>query len=157
MRFALTILLFCIGLDAMAHEGHQAFYRLYVENGVLTLESKLEIPDLKTALTDADYCSSDQDFNWCAGAWLMDEISVEINGQTRSLNLESSITEDGRLLFAHSLGKTPDPVTSIDISISAFVSSFPDYQNIIPVDIPEHSDGYKLTSKRTSISINISQ
>lgn len=148
----LTILLFVIGFQAMAHEGHQAFYRLFEENGVLTLEAKLEFPDVKTALKKSDVCSQDQDLNFCAGNWLIDKIAITIDGMVHSLTLEESATEDGHILLTYSLGQLPDDFKEIDVKNTAFTVAFDHYENIFEIELDNQKKGYKLSETRTSIS-----
>lgn len=146
------ILLFFVNWSAFAHEGHQAFYKLYVENGTLILDAKLENPDLKKAVSHAGVCSNDQDFNFCAGTWLVDHILVEIDGKVHSLTLESSITEESHLLLTYSLGELPADFKQIDIKNTAFTQSFDHYENIVEIELNNEKQGYKLSETRTSIS-----
>ena len=152
MKFLTPLFATLIGLSTQAHEGHQAFYKLYIDHGTLTLDAKLEIPDLKTAVTHAEACSNDQDFNFCAGTWLIDQISVEIDGKIHSLTLESSATEEGHLLLSYSLGELASDFKQIDFKNTAFTQSFEHYENIVEIELKNEKQGYKLTEKRTSIS-----
>jgi hypothetical protein len=148
--FILSLLVSMLGVNA--HEGHQGFYKLEVENGTLILTAKLELPDLRKAVDDSQTCASDQDLNFCAGIWLMDQISVSIDGMTRSLTLESSLTEEGHLILTYSLGAEPLDFKQIDIQNTAFTSSFEHYENVVEIELNNEQQGYKLTETRTSIS-----
>lgn len=152
MKFLTTVFGILISMSISAHEGHQAFYKLYVENGTLTLEAKLEIPDVKKAIAKAEVCSSNQDFNFCAGIWLIDQLSVEIDGKSHSLTLESSATEDGHLILTYSLGQLPTEFQQVDVKNTAFTSAFEHYENIVEIELNNEKKGYKLTETRTSIS-----
>lgn len=157
MKALITLLLIGTSLFSYSHEGHQAFYKLRIENGTLVLESKLELPDLKSAVNNSDACSEDQDFNWCASAWLVDRISVTINGKTRSLTLESSFTEDGHLILTHSLGSVKEEIKEIEVSNTAFLEYDQHYENILEVDVSGEKQGFKMNHNRTSISFKINQ
>lgn len=157
MKALFTLFLIGTSLFSYSHEGHQAFYNLRVENGTLVLESKLELPDLKSAVKNADACSEDQDFNWCASAWLVDKIDITINGKTRSLTLESSVTEDGHLILSHSLGSAPQTIEWIEVSNVAFLKYDHHYENILEIDISDEKQGFKMDQKRTSVSLKINQ
>lgn len=152
MKQLLFTLMLLVSVASFAHEGHQAFYRLYVENGTLTLTAKVEIPDLKTAVEKQEFCSKDQDFNFCAGLWLIDNVSVIIDEKTHSLTLESTTTEEGHLILEFSLGPAPDGFQKIDFKNTAFTKAFDHYENILEIEIDNHNQGYKLTETRTSIS-----
>ena len=152
MKFLTPLFAILIGLSAQAHEGHQAFYKLYVDNGTLILDAKLEIPDLKTAVSHDEACESNQDFNFCAGTWLIDQISVKIDGKIHSLTLESSVTEKGHLLLSYSLGELASDFKQVDFKNTAFTKSFEHYENILEIELNDEKQGYKLNENRTSIS-----
>lgn len=144
--------LFLLPIFVLVHEGHQAFYRLFEENGVLTLEAKLEFPDVKTALANSKSCSADQDLNFCAGTWLMDQVSISIDGLAHSLTLEGSATDNGHLILTYSLGQLPNDFKHIDVKNTAFTVAFEHYENIIEIELNNQKKGYKLSEQRTSIS-----
>lgn len=152
MKLLFSLLLSASTLCAFGHEGHQAFYRLYVENGTLTFKAKLEIPDLKKSTSEGNACAEGQDFNFCAGTWLIDHLSIQIDGKTHSLTLESSVTEDGHLLLTYSLGQLASDFKQIDIQNTAFIESFEHYENIVEIELNNEKQGYKLSETRTSIS-----
>ena len=151
----LILLMISLPTIVFAHEGHQAFYKLSVENGELILTSKLEIPDVKEVLAALEFCGANQDFNWCAGTWLADNLSIIIDGKTYPLNLESSVTEDGHLLFIHSLGSAPTEMKSVEITNTTFLAVFPDYENIFQTTLDANQKGFKMNKERTKISITI--
>lgn len=152
MKYIVSCFLLAVSLHGLAHEGHQAFYRLFVENGTLTLEAKLEIPDLKSAVEKEEFCTEGQDFNFCAGTWLIDHISIRIDGTIHSLTLEASATEEGHLFLTYSLGNLPEDFKQIDVKNTAFISVFGHYENLFEIEVDNHKRGYKLTETRTSIS-----
>ena len=154
----LMFLILLVGLwsQTIAHEGHQAFYKLTSDNGMVVLTSKLEIPDVETCLAERNNCAVDQDFSWCAGTWLVDQISITINGNLNSLTLETSVTEDGHVIFTHSLGMAPSEITSIEFKNAAFIDTFPDYQNIFQNFLGEQQ-GYKMSQERSTITIQLNQ
>lgn len=155
--FLLAVLTYLSAHATFAHEGHQAFHSLKIENGQLILVSKLELPDLKSAIEKAESCGAEQDFNWCASAWLADNVSVTINGKTHSLILESSLTDGGHLLLTHSIGKPDTKIESIEVGITAFTQAFSHYENILELEINESKEGFKLDENRTSITHTINQ
>lgn len=157
MRFLNVILILLLGYQVTAHEGHQAFYNLSIENGELVMVAKLEIPDVEKALKLEEACGESQDFNFCAGSWLMDQISISINDKTRSLRLEESYTEDGHLFLKFVLGKPPKGNSTVQLVNLAFVNHFPDYENIIQTSLDDKKQGYKMTKDRTSITIKLNQ
>ena len=154
MQLTLKLLLsvFLLPSFLLAHEGHQAFYKLFVENGVLTLKAKLEIPDVKSALKKTKICPEGQDLNFCAGNWLIDHVAIAIDGRAHSLMLESSATDNGHLLLTYSLGQLPDDFREIDVKNTAFTSAFHHYENIFEIELHNQKKGYKLTETRTSIT-----
>jgi hypothetical protein len=152
MKYLASCILLAVSLHGLAHEGHQAFYRLFLENGTLTLEAKLEIPDLKTAVEKEKFCTEDQDFNFCAGMWLIDQISISIDGKIHALTLETSATEEGHLFLTYSLGNLPADFKQIDVKNTAFISAFGHYENVFEIEVNNNKRGYKLTETRTSIS-----
>ena len=155
MKLLTLIALVVWNFSAIAHEGHQAFYRLSIENGTLVLESKLEIPDLKKVLENVGTCGEDQDFNWCAATWLANQVTISIDGKTYALTLESSVTEEGHLLFMHSLGLAPTEIKSIEVTNTAFINVIPDYENIFQTTLDANQKGFKMNKERTKISITI--
>ena len=157
MIWALILLFFSLPSVSFAHEGHQAFYRLSIENGTLLLESKLEIPNLRKVLDKMGTCGEEQDFNWCAAAWLTDQVSISIDGKIHALTLESSVTEEGHLIFKHSLGLEPSEIKSIEVTNTAFISVIPDYENIFQTTLGANQKGFKMNKERTKISVNVNQ
>ena len=155
MIWALILLFFSLPAVSFAHEGHQAFYRLSVENGTLVLESKLEIPDLHEILDNSEICEEDQDFNWCSATWLADQITITIDGKIHALTLESSVTEEGHLIFTHSLGSEPHEINSIEVNNTAFIKEITDYENIFQTTLGANQKGFKMNKERTKISITI--
>lgn len=155
MQFIKVILVLLIPALAMAHEGHQAFYRLHVENGMLMMDVKVEQPDVQTSIEKSGICSKGQDVNLCAGNWLIDQLSVAIDGKTHSLTLESTMTEEGHLVVSYSLGDLPEKPTSIEIGNTAFLDAFGNYDNIIQIDIPQLQQGYKMSAARKLITIDL--
>ena len=151
MRSVAIILGLLIAECGYAHQGHQAFYRLHVENTVLTLTCKLELPDLDEVLTANNACSDDQEKSLCSALWLAENISIAINGSAQSLILESSYLEEGHLILNYSLSATVENVDLIEITNRAFIDHFPDYQNIVQIAITE-TEGYNLNQSRTSFS-----
>ena len=148
-------LLTLVALESSGHNGHQAFYTLSVENGTLILESKLEIPDLEKVVASSETCAAGQDFNWCVGTWLVDRISISIDGKTYALKLESSFTEDGHLILTHSLGQKPESAQTIELGITAFIDVIPDYENLFETTLSEEKIGFKLDKDRTTTTINL--
>jgi hypothetical protein len=139
----------------IAHEGNQAFYDMSIENGELVMAAKLEIRDIKKTLKLEHTCEEGQDFNFCAGNWLMNQISISIDGKTRSLKLEEGYTEDGHLFLKFGLGKPPFENSTIQLLNIAFVNQFPDYENIIQTTLYDNKQGYKMDKERTTITIKL--
>ncbi len=152
MRFLLLSVIISFSINALAHEGHQAFYRLYAENGTLMLSANVELPDAKAAVNDANRCMVDQDLNFCIGTWLIDQFSVIIDGRTHSLTLESTAIDSGHLLLSFSLGEAPEKIDEITITNTAFTESFKHYENVVVIEFANQKEAYKLTESRTSIT-----
>ena len=155
MRFLQLIIILLLSSHAEGHEGHQAFYDISLENGELVMLAKMEIPDTEACLKSQEVCSSGQDFNFCAGLWLIDQMHISIDGKTRSFTFEESYTEDGHLFLKYVLGNEPKTDSEIEVSITAFLEQFPDYENIIQVALNENKQGYKLDKDRTTTTINL--
>lgn len=155
MRLLNLIPMLLLSFQLVAHEGHQAFFDITVENGTLVMLAKIERPDIETALKLDEFCEEGQDFNFCAGNWLMDQISISIDDKTRSLRLEESYSEDGHLFLKFGLGKPPFEKSTIQLVNLAFVNHFPDYENIIQTVFDDNKQGYKMTKDRTSITIKL--
>ena len=157
MKFLASALLILLSSADIAHEGHQAFFTLKVENSTLLLVSKLELPDTKQAVSKSGLCSEEQDFNWCASAWLVDCISISVNGKMYSLRLESSFTEDGHLYLNHTLGSAPDNIEQIEVRNTSFLKAFAHYHNMFEILIGDSKEGYKMDESRTEITYTNNQ
>lgn len=158
MKLVLTSLLFAvIGFQSVAHEGHQAFYRITEENGQLVLTVKLELPDVLTCLESEQLCSSSQEMKWCASTWVSSLVGIKLNGRSLDEQYESSFTESGHLVLRYSLEKTPQVLESIEIDNFCFLGSFDEYDNIIRVSLNGIDQGYKMSRTRTNIKIDFTQ
>lgn len=140
-------------MTCMAHEGRQAFYRLTSENGKLTLTAKVELPDALDCLETEEFCSTEQDRNWCVANWINEHLNVTADGKPLTFELESTIIEAGHLIIHYvsndDLFEVNDQIT---IWNDAFLSTFEDYENIVQISIASSIEGYKLNRTRTTIN-----
>ncbi|MFM1875740.1 MAG: hypothetical protein RL266_1477 [Bacteroidota bacterium] len=156
MRFILFILLVCLSHFCLAHEGHQAFYKLTEENGQTILLVKMELPDIQTCLQTEQLCSGSQELNWCAATWVNNLVSIQVDGNVIDEEYESSYTESGHLVLRFSLVGLPESFKSLEVINLCFLGSFESYDNIFQVSLKGHNQGYKMNEKRTSIKIDFS-
>lgn len=156
MKFLAIIFLTMVSLSSMAHEGHQAFYKIAEENGKIILTVKVEIPDLSTCLESEGFCSTSQDLNWCASAWVSGLFSIRVDGKTMDEQFESSFNEMGHLVLRYTLSEVPEKFESLEVTNFCFLGSFDSYENILQVSLNGHNQGYKMSANRTSIKIDFS-
>ena len=139
----------------MAHEGQQAFYKISEENGVLTLKVKVELPDVQKCLEQEGFCGRNQEFNWCAAAWISNLMTVSIDGNPVIEELQTAYEEEGHLIFSYSLGEVPEAPSMLEIESFCFLGSFNSYENFYQISLGKVQQGYKLSENRTKIKIDL--